>query len=710
VTSTRRRRTIRDDDTGSVLVMSLVIVTVVALVVGGLLSYAEANVKATVALRSQAAAAATADGAAQAALNELRQSVYNNDLGSATYSKCFGADNPTGTTEGDDVLALSNLIPGSTGAAANSAAVRCTPDPSTGASGDTVPITTSNKPGNAIFTTSTNAAENGLEVKALNAALPFNVHGGIISKSNIAVTDGALKSTVDVRAQTGCTGTITSTPPPVCVGATASLPNPVYSPEITAVPTYRTVPTSCPAGVATFEPGYYIDASALSNFMDSSSPCKNSVWWFKPGTYYFDFQNSGSHQWQVKTGQLLAGTPVNGAGIPIAAPSKPISVPGACDNPIHSETAVGVQFVFGGDSQFQVVGTADAEICGSYHTDRPPLAVFGLQTSGTPTTDGGPGKTATTVNVTGYTATAGSTPVQAVAAAGDGTTLAWTGNNGTPTVNATAFDPTLSIPVGSTLTSAKVRILYGAGSTAVNKRELVVTPTPGTALATRTLNNGVPSTTVPVEVDLTTDLAPTVATKGLTGLNLAYTLTKNGAGTATDVIDAITLDLTWTAPVMRAQSGCITQTYSGGSGCAVISTTESYSGHFYIQGTTYVPLAPVDISLSNITAQVLRFGVISRVLRVKETGAVSYQGPVIEIPDDSPGYGPGGTVVLLEAYVCQAAASCEPPGGPDDPAIPDGRLGLRVRAYIKDPGAPGPADDTATDKRRLIVQSWATQR
>jgi hypothetical protein len=237
----------------------------------------------------------------------------------------------------------------------------------------------------------------------------------------------------------------------------------------------------------------------------------------------------------------------------------------------------------------------------------------------------------------------------------------------------------------------------------VNRRELVVTPTPGTALTT-TLSNAVPTTTAPVEVDLTSDLTSTVSARGLTGLHLGYTVTKNGSGTATEIIDSITLDLTWTAPAMRAQSGCITQVYSGGSGCAVISTTESYSGHFYIQGTTYVPHAPVDISLSNITAQVLRFGVISRVLRVKETGAVSYSGPVIEIPDDSPGYGPGGTVVLLESYVCEAAASCEPEGG-GDPAVPDGKLGLRARVYIKDAGTIGPAGG-----RDLIVQSWATQR
>jgi hypothetical protein len=695
VTPIRRRRSALDDDSGSVLVISLVIVTVVGLVIAALLSYADSNVKATVALRAQAAESATAEGAAQAALDVLKNNTYNNDL-SSSYPKCFGAGS------GDDMMALSNLIPGSTGAAANSAAVRCTPDPSTGASGNTVPITSANKPGNAILTLSTNAAENGLEVKALNAALPFNVHGGIISNSNIAVTDGTLKSSVDVRAKTGCTGTIISTPAAFCTAP--SVPSdPNYPAETTTVPTLRAVPANlaanCPGKVMAFEPGYYNDAAALSTLMDGNGDCKGSVWWFKPGNYYFDFQNTGSHQWALKSGQLIAGTPVNSAGDPIAAPSNPISVPGSCDNPIHSITAVGVQFIFGGDSQFQVVGTADAEICGSYNTNRPPLAIYGVKTNGTTTTDGGTDKTAATVNATGFTPTPVTTPATtaaaALAASGDGKTLNWTGTNGNPTVGATAFDPTFSIPAGSTLTSAKVRIKYVTGSTAVNRRELVVTPTPGTAV-TKTLSNTAPITTAPVEVDLTSDLASTVSTRGLTGLHLGYNVTKNGSGTATEIIDAITLDLTWTSPAMRAQSGCITQVYAGGSGCAVISTTESYSGHFYIQGTTYVPRAPIDISLSNITAQVLRFGVISRVLRVKETGAVSYQGPVIEIPDDSPGYGPGGTVVLLESYVCEASSTCSPATG---------QLGLRARVYIKDAGAIGP-----TDGRDLIVQSWATQR
>ena len=694
----RARRVAASDDSGSVLVIALVIVTVVALVVGSLLAYADTSMRTTVALRAQSTAAATADGAAQAAVNALRQNAYNNDGGSSTYPKCFGAG------ANDDVLVLPDFLPGGTGAPANSAAVRCAPDPTTGADGVSVPITSANKPGNAILTVGINPAENGLEVKALNTALPFNVHGGIVSNSNIAVTDGTLKSTVDVWANTGCTGTIISTPAPVCDHATVPVPD--YAPEATTVPTLATVPTACPAGVATFEPGYYNDASALSAFMGNSSACKNSVWWFKPGEYYFDFQNTGSHQWQVSTGQLLAGTPVDADGDPIAAPSKPVSVPGACDNPIKSETAVGVQFIFGGDSQFQVAGTADAEICGTYRTNRPPLAIYGVRASGTVTTGGGTGKTAATVTTSGFApapvTTPATTAADALAAAGDGKTLTWTGTSGTPMLNATAFAPSFSIPAGSTLTSAKAYITYATGTTAVNKRELVVTPTPGTALGTKTLMNGVPSTTAPLQVDLTADLASTVSTKGLTELALGYKVTKTGTGAATDSIDAITLDLAWTGPAMRAQSGCITQVYSGGSGCAVISTTESYSGQFYIQGTTYVPLAPVDISLSNITAQVLRFGVISRVLRVKETGAVSYSGPVIEIPDDSPGYGPGGTVVHLKVYVCEGQSTCTPV----DPATgAERKTWLRVRAYIKDAGAVGPAGG-----REMVVQSWAVQR
>jgi hypothetical protein len=698
VTRSLHRRLATSDDSGSVLVIALAIVTLIALVIGGVLSYADSNMRATVALRTQSNAAATAEGAAQAALDTLDQNEFINQASSTT-PDCFGAT-------GQSVLTLPNLMPGATGGPANSAAVMCSVDESTGADGVTVPITSANKPGNAIFTTSSNSAENGLEVKALSDALPMNVHGGIVSKSNIAVTNGTLKSTVDVRAQTGCTGTINSTPAPVCTGATGSLPVPNYDPETTTVPALRTVPTTCPGGVATFEPGSYTDAQALSNFMDNSSSCKDSVWWFKPGVYYFDFQNTaGTHQWQVRTGQLLAGTPVNGAGTPLATPSKPISVPGSCDNPIHSETAVGVQWIFGGDSQFQVVGSADVEICGSYHPDRPMLAVYGVRTSEVATPVVTSDKTAgavTTVSTPAFTVPSGDLKT-AVSADGGTAAILNGAKNDTGKLRLADFTSAINIPAGNTLTSATLRIRYGSASAAAGTgtapkatRKIIVTPSPASSPLTFT-DSSLPSTTIAPglqTVDLTAALAGTVNSKGLTGLTVDYESKFGDPGY--EYIDSVFLDLTYSGPVLRAQSGCITQTFPDTSGCAVISTTTSYSGDFFIQGTTYTPLAPIDLNLSNITAQVLRFGVISRVLRVKETGAVSYDGPVIEIPDNSPGYGPGGTVVLLEVYVCEETSSCSPSTG---------RLRLRVRAYIKDEGAAGP-----TGGRDVVVQSWATQR
>jgi hypothetical protein len=260
-------------------------------------------------------------------------------------------------------------VPADSGTAASSAAVQCEVDMSTGAAGGGVPITVANKPGNAILTTSANPAEDGLNVKALNSSLPFAVRGSVYSNSTVNVTSGSLQASNGVYAHSGCSGTIISTPPPNCSVGTVTTPS--YSTNAAAVPAYRQVPANvsanCPGGVMTFEPGYYDDAKALSDLMDGNGTCKNSVWWFKPGSYYFDFQNasgalpsmSGTDEWLVKNGQLLAGTPVNAAGTPVAAPVKPISLPGACWNPIKSTAAVGVQFVFGGDSRMQVTGNAD---------------------------------------------------------------------------------------------------------------------------------------------------------------------------------------------------------------------------------------------------------------------------------------------------------------------------------------------------------------
>jgi hypothetical protein len=118
-----------------------------------------------------------------------------------------------------------------------------------------------------------------------------------------------------------------------------------------------------------------------------------------------------------------------------------------------------------------------------------------------------------------------------------------------------------------------------------------------------------------------------------------------------------------------------------------------------MQGTTYTPIAPVDITLSNVTQQVLRFGLISRTLFIKETGSLAYSGPVIFLPDNSTGFGVAATIVYLSVYVC--------PGVSTSNCATDGskKLQLTARVLIYDaPSSTGPGD------RQMKILSWSQQR
>ncbi|HEY0165438.1 MAG TPA: hypothetical protein VGB75_00220 [Jatrophihabitans sp.] len=715
-----RRRLDLADDTGATLVLALILITVVALVVGVLLSFGDSSVRTTVALRGQAAAVYGSDGAAAAAITALRRSPFNNNTSSPTHPKCFGA----GLTA--DTLLLNDFYPGTTGGAASSAAVECTADPNTGAAGGLVKINDGNKPGNAILTMGANPGEDGVNIKALSSSFPFRVHGSVVSNSNIRVTNGSLESNVGVYARTGCSGAIVSTPPPACSSGPTADPGyqsePAFGSPANAVPTYRPVPavaaTNCPGGVMTFQPGYYDDGQALSSLMSNSGgSCKDSVWWFTPGIYYFDFHNSanpllgGSDVWTVSSGQLVAGTPTNAAGTVLAKPASPSTIPGACQNPIKDENATGVQFIFGGDSQLRLTNDADAEICATYHSDRPPIAVYGAKTGAEALVPTATVKPSTVVNppapalFDSATVTASNLAEEADSAGAVWTKTA-TGNQ-TASFTLGGYAPAPVIPAGSVLNSATLRVVYknSAGASG-DVRTVVLTPTAGGAAITSTLPSTASTVAQTALINLYSGgvgpLATAVHTYGFTGASMAYSTRL--AHTGVETVDALQLDLGYTPPAFRAQDGaipggnCLTSTYTGGGGgqCAVLSMSTGYSGRFYIQGTTYTPKAVIDLTLNNITSQVLRFGVVARSLWVKETGSITYNGPVIEVPDNSPGFGPGGTVVYLNVYLCQAASSC---------TAATGKLSLRARVLIYDPTAtPNPP------ARQITIQSWAVQR
>jgi hypothetical protein len=745
-----RARIKRSDDAGATLILVLIVITTMALVMGAVLSQTDTSIRTTLALRDQAGSAYNGDGAAQAAINNLRSGYgYSGTaaFGNTPNTSCFGPSSTQGT------LPLQDFYPATNGqkvAAKSSASVVCTGETGTGAQAPPVQITGANRPGQAILTLPGPAGEDGINIKALakdsgNVLVPFNVHGSIVSDSNINVVSGSLKASGAVTAHSGCSGTITSTPPPVCNASTTA--DPAYATELalagSGVPPYQTVPTTCPGKLVTFNPGYYDDAAALSALMNGTGTCKGSVWWFKPGSYYFDFHNAenpipslaktSGDVWLIKDGQLIAGTPCaartfpdpindpnNPQCTPIAQPTVPAVVPGACLYPTEAQGTIptgtgGVQFIFGGDSQLQLAGTGDVEICGSYQTDRVAPSFFGLQ-SGTSMTTPQAGLKLTSVFDKGDYGN--SATVANLVDPNDGKFASWKSNknNQIGTLTVSGFAPT-AIPAGSTFKSATVKVTHRhSDNTAVDNISAVLTPivTPtgglGAALPSATAPGHLGSAAfqtdgIPVDTTRTGSLAEAIHAGTFNGAQIAVAegLTNNND---TEDIDSIRLDITYDPPAFRAETStnipgnCLAMVYTGVSGgpCAVLSTSTSYAGAFYMEGTTYTPIAPIDVTLSNVTQQVMRFGLISRTLFIKETGSLTYSGPVVFLPDIT-GIGIAGTIVDLNVYVCDgvSTSTCS--------SDPSRKLRLTVRVLIDDPGA-----TPVAGKRRINVLSWSMQR
>ncbi|MGV9364844.1 hypothetical protein [Amycolatopsis sp. NPDC003731] len=664
----------KGDDTGAALPLVLVLVTVIAVVLGALLSFADTSVRTTVNLRDQAASAYTADGALQAGINAIRTSTFTGAAG----EHCFGAS---------DTLTLPNF------GGAGSAAVSCTADPAK-VQIQCPSLSVCNRPGNAILTLGT-GGEDGLNIQQPTGST-FKVHGIVYSNSNIRVVNGALDTNTAVYARGACSGTIRSTPAASCGYGGSSLgADPGYAPALTSVPPRQALPPCTKSGsLVTFQPGFYDDAAGLSAMMSSSSKCKDSTFWFTPGTYYFDFRNSapvrppsllaGEDVWTIDNGYVVAGTPVDESGRIIAKPPVPAKIPGACDNPIDDAKAVGVQFVFGGDSRL-AVKAGQAEICGTYSADRPPVAVYGL-TSGA--------ESPVTATLVPGSVTGGFTGTAASLSTVDGTGAAWVSpgkGGGSAALTATGFAPAAVPPAGTILTSAKIRVTH-RNDQGANKDTRTAQFTPAGSspitLSLSTPSDGTPATDV---TDVTNQLAQAVYDGTFSGGQLSYGVTVKHEGT--ELVDALQLELTYTPPALRAESGCTQLTYSSSAACALVTTVNNSGNRFYVQGTTYAPKAVLDVTLNNATEPIFRFGVIARSLWVKETGSVTFTGAVIEVPDDSPGFVFG---VYLSAYVCPGSATCAPGG------VPAARA--RVAYVDGDPTNPVPG------ARQVSVLSWSGNR
>jgi hypothetical protein len=705
------------DDQGAILILAILVVTTVALVVGAVLTRGDGSLRATVALREVAGTTYAADGAAQVAINDLRTGYNRGDAEPADWAftnllgtGCFGYSADGSTVDGIELPGF-YPAPTSSGAGPTSAYVACAAEDETGAQGSAVPITTANKPGNAILTLGTSTAENGFTFKTNGSSGAFRVRGGVWSNSNIVRdNNGDLESTESIKAHTGCTPASSMHAPVVDCGA-GIVPDPGYQSDLdlagAGVPALRTPPAGCGTGTVTLEPGYYDDAGKLNALTPGGG--SNCLVHLNPGTYYFDFHNNPADPlqdddiaagvgdvWNVNSGTVVGGTLTSDT-----------TVPGRCVNPIEDAGAQGVQLVFGGDSRMVVDKGAAMELCASYHAARPPIAIYGQRGGvATQTTIGGMNAlTASGVPAVSPGTFVGASAANLQTADGDQTTnaklAAWVldstapNNAQTGSITMTGFAPSAPLPKGTVLTGAHLKITHRSTG---SQNTITLTPEAGTGLSTYTLPARTSLGTEDVNLTARSGwgaFQKSVHDNGFTGATLKFgaSLKKN----ETSQLDAAQLELTYYLPALRGETteAIPGNTVAAPGGQPVVKALGNNT-LFYVQGTTYAPLASLNLALNNIAESVFRFGVIARSLTIFETASFNYPGAVIELPDNSPGWGVNGTLVQLQVLLCPDSTTC---------SATTGTLALKARVQLWDPtGTPVPR------QRQVTVLSWSHQR
>jgi len=687
VTGRQRWRDRLREDAGASLIMALALTTFLGLVVGALLSYSGASIRAARTTDSRTAATYDADGALKTAINQVRNSTVNNDPGSTC---------PDLTVPGSGTSTLK---------------VTCTAGAGTGASSERVPITATNRPGQTVLTLGTTSGETGVAQVGGN---PLRVQGKVFSNGPITTGTGSLES-VDaaIRARGACTGTVVSrdaqgNPVPTVCSTTTGLPaDPAYV-QPTAGLIWRPLPTCDSSSAVEFSPGYYDDAVGLSDMMDGDGPCAGKTFLFPAaaggvGLYYFDFHNgeggglpTGSRVWTIadRGAKVVGGTP-QGWTPDVSTPT----VPGSCVSPLNTTTSNGVEFVFGGDSRMALKSGA-AELCGQYSTTTPPVTVYGTKTGNDTTTS----KTAVT-DQTGTNPGTGPTfanpsriytPDSIASSAVIDSTNTFAGV--TASVVVKGFLPASAVPAGAVLSSAKLVILHRDNNATGSKlASLKVTVTPTRTVAAPLAN--VPQPTIYSDgptgtayhtdtLDLLPSLGPDVHANGYTGLQIRYDAAAALQNKVTENLDSIRVTLVYRQPALRGEKIAV----NGGANCVGLALSgcdllETESGStLSVPGTVYAPYASVDLRQTGVTAPVIRAGTVVRALQLQLIAAASYTGPLLDLPSTSTG--PVPLEVYFRAYLSSTVVAT-----------------ARVRFPATDPTA------TPTPGRRSVaVLSWTIRR
>jgi hypothetical protein len=440
--------------------------------------------------------------------------------------------------------------------------------------------------------------------------------GPVFSNSGISANQVFGQGSMDagpnpVTARGACTGTITGTPVACNVGPGGHPEgnDPNYPSPLSTIPARQNVPV-CPASgnkVIPFTPGFYDDETGLANLTNGS--CPNAVLWFQPGAYYFDFDlNGGGNVWLVadQTVNIVGGTP---KGWSPTSPTRPtIPTPGACKIETDPAPNAGVQFVWGGDSQWQFAA-GNSELCASLDSNGRELVLYGQKT-GTAT------PASTTLKPTGASAISGwpspLTPSNALNAIDNTVTTAnISGKSATGSMTVAGYNAS-GIPAGSAINSVQLRVAHRE-SVPANVNSLTATVN-GTGASC-----AVPITTRPaLGTDPLYSVPCITSVAQLSGLGVIYAaqLTNSNSATSLFDLDGLEIVVSYTPPALRAQSGCIL--VPGGflafnpSTCSFVALTSLFGGQFLLNGTVYAPLARLDLELTFATRVQITRGMIAR--------------------------------------------------------------------------------------------------
>lgn len=617
----RRSGTPGPRDEGALLILTIIIITTVAVVVGAVLTRGSGSLMATVALRNVAGTSYSADSAANVAINGLRTGYgfttpdkFDNALGASGLSTadkgCFGN---TILDYGTDSLSLNGFYPATSTIPQSSAYIECTGEKDTGAQGLPVPISSTNKPGQAILTLDTTNSD-GLDFG--HSSETNIVHGSVTSDSGLQVksssTFGVTGTGVSVNATGGCNQMVQVNGVNTRCGTTgipdpglSSPHNPAYdSPTTTpALPATPTCPTSN-NGPEVFYPGVYTmtpDNAGVGSQTITIVVSAGSAGTFTPTlTAPTGYPAATAQAWNV-TPATLQTSLQNSWGIPVT-----------------------------------VTGTATtATVAGSYAITFP--GVLGTTPALTVAGVGlGTGKT-----VTGSTTTAGKASCTKNVgwyyfAPQDSTTTGvyyfnWSGTWG---LSGTAVGGTLSANNDGTIAGGP-SIAPAGNAPAPTQPGACVNPIKDPNAVGDEFVFGGSAKMHPSN----TSLKEFCATYSSTSIPTVVYGLKTSVGTAP-------------APVVPAQSTCVVN-----SGCAMITIGNGDHAVIYFEGFVYAPRAYITLDVNNATQPFFNFGLITNTLHLGQTGNGCGTCAYINLPDNSPGYGTKSTAVLIKVHVCQGFAT-----------------------------------------------------